>query len=396
MKKSRLYEVAAVVLALLGFLVGSYLPSVALNLEFIGSIFILLLKMMIIPLVVTSIFLSIVKVEREKLKSLGGAAIGYYLLTSSLACIVGLTIANFFDFASRVQLGEWSRYDATKLADVNFSGLVTSFFSGNFFNALSEGNIVQIVVFTILIGLAGLHIPVKQKEILISFSEAVQNLMMTLIAWIVKAAPIGVFSLIAAIIAKTDIQVFSGLGLLFLAITLASAIHLLITLPAIGFFLGRFHPYRFLLSIKKALIVALTTASSSATLPISMQVIQDKGEVKEKTSGFVLPLGATLNMDGSALYQGIVILFLGSMAGMDLSLQQQLLIFFFVMTSSAGTAGIPGGGLMMVGAVMEMVGIPLEFIGLYLLVDRFWDYPVTMVNVAGDLFGTKVIDKYLS
>jgi proton glutamate symport protein len=389
------YEALAFGLALLGVLVGLYLPDVALNLEFVGKIFILLLKMMIIPLVVTSIFLSIAKLKVSELKSLGGRTILYYLTTSSLACFTGLMIANSYSFTDGILLQNVSDYDPSKLANISFSSVITSFFSGNFFNALAKGNIVQIVVFTILIGLASLGIRKEQRDFLVTFSDAVQKMMMVIIHWIVKIAPIGIFSLLAAIVAKTETKIFYGLGPLFLAIAIAALIHTLITLPAIGFFIGGFNPFKFILKIKKALIVALTTASSTATLPVSTQVLSEEGEVKAKTTGFVLPLGSTLNMDGSALYQGMVILFLGEFAGMSLTLSQQFLVFFFVMTSSAGSAGIPGGGLMMFGAVMEMVGIPLEYIGVYLLIDRFWDYPITMVNVYGDLIGAKTIDRFI-
>jgi Na+/H+-dicarboxylate symporter len=389
------YETITFGLALLGVLVGLYLPDVALNLEFVGKIFILLLKMMIIPLVVTSIFLSIAKLKVSELKSLGGRTILYYLTTSSLACFTGLMIANSYSFTDGILLQNVSDYDPSKLANISFSSVITSFFSGNIFDALAKGNIVQIVVFTILIGLGSLGIKKEQRDFLVTFFDAVQEMMMVIIHWIVKIAPIGIFSLLAAIVAKTETNIFYGLGPLFLAITIAVLIHTLITLPAIGFFIGGFNPFKFILKIKKALIVALTTASSTATLPISTQVLSEEGEVKAKTSGFVLPLGSTLNMDGSALYQGMVILFLGEFAGMSLTLSQQFLVFFFVMTSSAGSAGIPGGGLMMFGAVMEMVGIPLEYIGIYLLIDRFWDYPITMVNVYGDLIGAKTIDRFI-
>lgn len=395
MIKSVKFEFVAFILAMFGIIIGLYLPAVALSLEFIGNIFILMLKMMIIPLVVTSVFLSIAKLKTSELKSLGGKTILYYFVTSTFACVTGLLIANSYSFTSGIQIADVSKYDPSKLTNISFGSVITSFFSGNFFNALTEGNIVQIVVFTLFIGIASLKVKVEHRNFLIQFSEAIQEMMMVIIHWIVKIAPIGILSLLASIVAKTEAKIFYGLGPLFLAISAAVLIHALITLPAIGYFVGRFNPYKFIIQVKKALIVAVTTASSTATLPVSTQVLNDEVKVKAKTTGFVLPLGATLNMDGSALYQSMVILFLGEFAGMQLSLVQQFLVFFFVMTSSAGTAGIPGGGLMMFGAVMEMVGIPLEYIGIYLLIDRFWDYPVTMVNVFGDLIGAKTVDRFI-
>lgn len=388
------YEFVTLIMAGLGVLVGLYLPDLALSLEFIGKIFIHLLKMLIIPLVVTSVFLAIANLKGSALKKLGTATAGYYFLTSALAALVGISVANLFHFKAADGFS-FKHFDPSKLANVSFGDLAASFFSGNFFNALSEGNIVQIVVFTLIVGMASLRIDVQKRKTLVEFSEAVQDLMGQVIAWIVKVAPIGIFSLIAAIVVKTETDVFQGLGSLFLAITLAAFIHSLITLPALGFLIAKINPIKFLYQVKEAVLLAFTTASSAATLPISQKVLVKNAKVSSETAGFVLPLGATLNMDGSALYQALVIIFLGEYSGMDLTIYQQSLIFIFVMTSAAGTAGIPGGGLMMVGAVMQMTGIPLELIGIYLLVDRFWDYPITAINVWGDLIGAKTLDKYI-
>ena len=391
MKSKLSFEIVAIILAIFGIILGIYFPTFSTNTSFVGTIFILLLKMLIIPLVVTSIYLSIVRLGLQQFKFLGGKTVIYYLSTSSLACLTGLMISNFFSFSSS-ELD--IKYDPSKLANISFGDFFSSFFTGNFFNALTEGNLVQIVVFTIFVSIASLKISQERRDFLIKFSESIQDVMMVIISWVLFIAPIGVCSLIASIIAKTELSTFSNLSDLFLAILTGCLIHLLITLPAFGYFFGRFNPYKFILNIKKPILVSLTTASSTATLPVSMKSLDDQG-VSVKTSRFVLPLGATLNMDGSALYQSIVLIFLASFSGIDLSVIEQLLIFVFVMTSSAGTAGIPGGGIMMMGAVMEMIGIPLENIALYLLIDRFWDYPVTSLNVIGDLFGAKCIDRYI-
>lgn len=390
------YEIVTLLMAALGILFGMYLPEVSIHLEFIGKIFIHLLKMLIIPLVVTSVFLAIAGMKGPDLKRLGLGTAGYYLFTSAMAAITGLVIASLVEFKNTTgfEFKLEHHYDPSKLASVSFGDIATSFFSGNFFNALSEGNIVQIVVFTLIVGFAALNIEAGKRKTLIEFSRAVQDLMAQVISWIVKVAPIGIFSLLAAIVAKTDVSIFQGLGALFGAITAAALIHALITLPLIASFVGKFNPLEFVVQVKEALVLSLTTASSAATLPVSQKLLEENAGVSKETAGFILPLGATLNMDGSALYQALVVIFLGEYAGMDLTVYQQTLIFIFVMTSAAGTAGIPGGGLMMVGAVMQMTGIPLEMIGIYLLIDRFWDYPITMINVFGDLIGAKTIDRF--
>lgn len=389
------FEVFSILLASLGVLTGLYFPEAASSMSFIGDIFILLLKMIIIPLVMSSIYLSIVKLDVSEVKNLGVKTLMYYFLTSSLACCIGLVIANSFSFTSEAGIGALPHLESAPLNEISLSSFVTNFFTGNFFTSLNEGNIVQIVVFTFFLAAASLRLGKEHKKILVEFSQATQEVMMVLISWVIKIAPIGIFSLVSSIVAKTQFKLFEGLGSLFLAISIAVFIHTLIVLPSIGYFIGGFNPYSFMFKVKRAIIVALTTASSTATLPISTLVLSENVGVKPKTSGFVLPLGATLNMDGSALYQAIVILFMGEFSGLNLSLFQQALVFFFVMTSAAGTAGIPGGGIMMMGTVMGIVGIPLENIAIYLLIDRFWDYPITAVNVFGDLIGAKTVDRFI-
>ena len=384
----------AMLMAILGVVVGLFFPQLALSLEFIGSIFLLLLKMLIIPIVVTSLFLSIAKLNSMELKKLGKNTLIFYLLTSTLACLSGIIIANMISLPEVFDPNKLISHDPSKLENLSFKTLVTSFFSDNFFKALSDGNIVQIIVFTLLISFAFLKIKNNSyRESLLNLFEAFHQLITIIIGWVLKFAPLGVFALLAALFAKHSVSVFTGLSPLFYAILASLLIHTLITLPGVVFLIAKINPYKFIFKCRKALIVAFTTASSTATLPISTQVLVEQNEVSQKTAGFTLPLGATLNMDGSALYQALVVLFFGQMSGMDLTLYQELLVFLFVMLSSAGTAGIPGGGLVMMTMILEMIGIPLEYVGLYILIDRIWDYPVTMVNVMGDLYGAKVIER---
>ena len=387
-------EFMAILLAIIGIIVGLYLPSVAVNLSFLGDIFILLLKMLIIPLVFTSIFLSITGLPLSEVKKLGSKTLLYYLFTSAMACLIGIMIANIFIQGS-ISLDQLSFETPRELKAIDFHTFIKSFFTGNFFQALSAGNIVQIVAFTLILSFAALKLPETRRNELMNLAMAVQELMTIVIGGILKIAPIGIFSLIASLVAKTDPSAFKHLITLFYSILLAAAIHVVFTLGLLSKFIGNFSLFKFIIEIRKALLVALTTASSTATLPVSTQVLNEDVNVKPKTSGFVLPLGATLNMDGSALYQSLVIIFLAQFSHIHLGLYEQLVVFFFVMTSSAGTAGIPGGGIMMMSAVMSMIGIPLELIGIYLLIDRFWDYPITMVNVLGDLVAAKTIDQFI-
>tara|TARA_Y100000768_G_scaffold388441_1_gene384383 strand:+ start:21477 stop:22673 length:1197 start_codon:yes stop_codon:yes gene_type:complete len=381
-------------LALVGIAFGYLFADAALNLAFIGKIFILLLKVLIVPLVMSSLFLAITNLESKELKQLGSKTILYYLTTSGLACLVGLFFANTIGFDTFVS--EYSNYQNSTTQEFSLNTFILSFFSGNIFQSLNEGNIVQLIVFTFILSFGTLGLSPEKRKPVVQLADSVQEIVMLIIQWIIRyIAPVGVCSLVAALVAKTDVQIFAGFGKLFLIILCACLTHILVSLSLIGKLVGKFNPYRFIGQVREALIVALTTASSAATLPVSMRVIREKAQVKQKTSDFILPIGATLNMDGSALYQSVVILFMANMAGIELVLTQQILVFFFVMVSSAGTAGVPNGGIIMMGAVMEMLGIPLEYLGLYLLIDRIWDYPVTMINVLGDLMGAKTVDRFI-
>lgn len=381
--------------AFAGLLLGLYAPNISLSIGVIGDIFLLLLKMMIIPLIFVSVFLAVAKQAASgELAKIGGATLAYFLTTSGLAAITGIVASQLLPAASSVA-SNFPSYDPSKLGAISFEKVLLSFFTGNPFKSFAEGEIIQIVVFSLILGIASLGIEAKKRDLLLNISDGIHDLVMTVIQKVLFIAPLGIFSLVGSVVAKTNMKDFSGLGWFFIATGIAVVIHTCITLPAVGWFLGRFNPYKFIFSVREALIVALATASSSATLPVSTRVLEENAGVSPKTTGFVLPLGATLNMDGSALYQSLMILFLGGLSGIDFTLSQQTLVFVFVLLSSAGTAGIPGGGLVMMGAVMQMVGIPLELIGIYLLVDRFWDPPVTAVNVMGDLYGAKVIDRFV-
>lgn len=381
--------------ALAGLALGFMAPELSKQLGFLGEIFLTLLKMMIIPLIFISVFLAVARqASNSELSRIGFKTILYFFSTSAIACVTGILAANLLPSAAE-GVASYSRYDASKLSAISFDQVILSFLPSNIVKALANGEIIQIVFFSLLLGIACMRLETSKKDSLVNVADAAHDLIMIVIQWVLLLAPIGVFSLVAAVIAKTEATSLVGLGWLFAAISAAALTHCLVTLPAFGYLMGRFHPYKFIFNVKEALLVALATASSSATLPVSTRVLQENEKVSPKTTGFVLPLGASLNMDGSALYQVLVVLFLGHMAGIDFTLAQKFLVFMFVMLSSSGTAGIPGGGIMMMGAMLQMLGIPLELIGIYLLVDRFWDPPITAINVLSDLFGTKIIDQYL-
>jgi len=382
-------QTGTLIAGIIGLLVGVYTPEIAEQTSLLGEIFVRLLKMMIVPIVSVSVFLAVAQRQLLDLSKIGSKTFKYYLFTSTCACLTGLVAAMFLNTG---ELATPENIKASKLSALSFGAFVKSFISQNPFAALAEGKVVQIVLLALFLGAAATTLPYKTKKPLLDVTHAIDEIVSKGIDWILLFMPFGVCSLIATTVAKTDFSIFTGLQSFFILTSAAVIFHLCITLPTIAWVWGRFNAFKLYGQVYEALLTALSSASSSATLPVSRRVLEENSGVKPETTSFVLPLGATLNMDGSALYQALVVILLSKFANIDLSIAQMFTVFIFVMISSAGSAGIPSGGMLMVGAILEMIGIPLHYLGIYVLVDRFWDYIITVVNVAGDLVGTKIID----
>lgn len=384
------FELLSLFAIILGIILGITVPDGAVYFEFMGSIFLSLLKGLILPIIIFSLFLAIARIsDVGRLKELGIKTFGYYALTSSIAVITGLVLANIFIFQNNYGTIEPSEAKT----GVNF---VERIFSTNIFNSLANGEILHVVVFTILFSLAFIGLADKKKTVILEISESLYDVFMKLIGWILKLAPLGILSLVWSTISTFDSSTFNSVASFFMATAIAAFIHAFLTLPLIGRFIGRFNVRSYFWDVKQALIVSFATASSAATLPVSTKVVEDHG-VAKKVSRFVLPIGATLNMDGSALFQALIAMLFVSLAGIDISLGEQLLLFTFILLSSAGTAGIPSGGIVMMTMVIHLLDIPNPdyYLGLYVMVDRFWDYPITSINVWGDLIGAKTVDGFV-
>jgi len=274
--------------------------------------------------------------------------------------------------------------------------LIKSFIPSNIFQSLSEGKVLHIIIFSMLFALAVLTLQKSKKEVITNFFDGINDAMLTIAKWIINLSPIGVFALISYIVAEKGLGAILSLWQYVLAVVLGLFIHAFINLPIIGFIFGKFNPYKYFLKVKEALLIAFSTSSSSATLPVSLEVAEKKANIDKKVAGFVLPLGATVNMDGTALYEAVAVMFVASMYGMDLSLTEQIIVFFTASLAAIGAAGIPSAGLVTMTLVFSAVGIPLEGIALILVVDRFLDMLRTATNVWGDLIGTKIISRYFN
>ncbi|MCF6201691.1 MAG: dicarboxylate/amino acid:cation symporter, partial [Hydrogenimonas sp.] len=224
---------------------------------------------------------------------------------------------------------------------------------------------------------------------------ALNDAMSKIAGWVIKLTPLGVFSLIGYVIAKEGLETLYQLKDYVIAVLVALFLHAVVILPLVAYAIGRFNPFSYFLKVREAVLVAFSTASSSATLPVSIEVSETKGGVKKESAGFILPLGATVNMDGTALYEAIAVMFIANSFGVELGLTEQIIIFVTATFASIGAAGIPGAGLVMMTMILSAVGLPLEAIGLIAAVDRILDMFRTSINVWGDLLATKVLNRFI-
>jgi len=388
-------ETLTIVAIFLGIAAGVYLPELMLSLKWIGDLFLMLLKMLIVPLVFASVFVAIVSLgSGEALKNLGLKAFGYYFLTTALAVTTGLVVVNIIEPGSAHQMA--AAAEVTKPAEHTFASLLLSFVPSNIFASLSEGKIVQVLLFVIFFAIAALHLESTKRDSLHNFFNAINDAMGKIAEWIIKLTPLGVFSLIGYVIAKEGIETLWELKSYVAAVLIALFIHAIIVLPTVASFIGRFNPFGYFKSVREAVLVAFSTASSSATLPVSIEVASTRGGVKKESAGFILPLGATVNMDGTALYEAIAVMFIANSYGVELGFSQQIVIFLTATFASIGAAGIPGAGLVMMTMILSAVGLPLEAIGLIAAVDRILDMFRTAINVWGDLLAAKVLNRFVN
>jgi Na+/H+-dicarboxylate symporter len=394
-KKYSTTNTLVLVAIILGALFGSFLPELALQQKIIGTIFISLLKMLVVPLVFASIYISILGLGSiEHLKRIGIKTIGLYMLTTALAVLLAIIAMNIFNIGEQVSHEGLEYAKAATIAPFSASNMILSFIPTNIFASLSNGSMMQIIVFAIFFGVASLHLPVKTQEPLIALFTSVSDAMLVIAEWIIKLTPIGVFSLISYVIADQGIEVILGLYKYLLLVIGVYLVHGLITLPIVLRIFTKVNPYKYLLDIREAPIMAFSTASSAATLPISMRVAQEIGGIDKKTASFVLPLGATVSMDGTAAYLSIAILYIANLAGASLSFADQILLGITVVTLSVGVAALPSASLVMMVVILNQLGLPVEYIALIVAVDRILDMGRTSINITSDLIVAKTIDEF--
>ena len=377
--------------------------------QFLGQLFLSALKMLIVPLVFSSIIVGVSGLGNDSsLGRMGVKTLVYYAMTSFIAIMIGLFIVNLLtpgiiDGEPAKDIIGLQPVPESTVAKVEGKGagdiaeIFLRIVPPNVVAAAVNGQMLGLIFFSLLFGFFMTRISKEPAQTMRTFWVGVFETMMEVTDFIMKFAPIGVFALVAHVIAGLGSdnvgELFSSLAMFVLSVLLALAIHVFVVMPLILSMLGKVNPLRHIRAMSPAMLTAFSTASSSATLPITMECLEKNAGVSNKTSSFVLPLGATVNMDGTALYECVAAMFIAQAYGIELTFATQFTIVLVALLTSIGVAGIPSASLVAITIILTTIGLPLEAIGLILAVDRILDMFRTSVNVFSDSCGAVVIAK---
>ncbi len=363
----------------------------------LGTIFIRLLKMVMVPLIFTSIIIGVSSIgSGKKVGRIGLKTFLYYLSTSLLAIITGLFLSNFLKPGVGANIVENSSFDPSKIqAPGSTLDILTRMIPTNPINALANGDMLGIIFFAIFFGFVLNMIDKDKSSLLKNMIDSIFSVIMKITQIIIKFAPIGVLGLMTKTVYTSGLDIFINLAKYMATIFLGLSIHLFITLPIIIFLLIRVNPVKHFRAMASAMLTAFSTSSSNATLPVTIKCVRENAKVSNEVSSFVLPMGATINMDGTALYECAGVLFISQVLGVSMGLDQQLVIVVTALLASIGAAGIPSAGLVMIFIVTGAVGLTDPQVGIIvgamLAIDRPLDMFRTMVNVTSDSVGAAVI-----
>ncbi|MFW6224464.1 MAG: dicarboxylate/amino acid:cation symporter, partial [Bacteroidota bacterium] len=382
---------------LLAIAFGILFPDQVHYVTWMGDIFLRALQMIIIPLIFASIVSGVTGIgSSENLGRMSLKTISYYLITSLFAIITGLVMVNLIKPGVGADLGLSQAVMDLDVSTDSFGQTLIKIIPDNIIDAMAQGDLPAIIFFAIFFGFFTTKVDKRYSAPIIDFFNAVFEVMMGITMFVIKFTPLGVFAIVAGLIADQSgnlLSVFGRLSIYMLTVMGALIIHAFITLPLLLRFLGRSSPVKHARGMSVPLLTAFSTSSSSATLPLTMEALEFKSGVSNKTTSFVLPLGATINMDGTALYQCVAVLFIAQAYGIEMGFLQQIIIIITALLASIGAAGIPMAGLVIMTIILSAVGLPLEGIGLILAVDRILDMFRTAVNVWSDSCGAVIIAK---
>jgi len=384
--------------ALLGGLIGWLAPGAGAALGLLGELFLLLLRMLVVPLVVASMITGVASLgDIRRLGRTGYLTLGYYAVTTALALIAGLFLVNLIAPGAGLALPE-ALAVPEKVAGkegIGAADMLKGLFTDNLFRSAAETELLPLILFSLAFGGVLTTLGEKGRPVL-AFFEGVDAAMMRLVHLVMYTAPLGVMGLVSGRLAAAGggegfLRLLVGLGKYVFTVVAGLGVHAALVLPLILFLVARRSPLAYLRGMGTALTTAFSTASSSATLPLTLEAVEENNRVPPEAARFVIPLGATVNMDGTALYEAVAALFIAQAFGIELGPQAQLIVFLTATLASIGAAGIPEAGTVTMVIVLNAVGLPLEGVGLILSIDWLLDRCRTTVNVWGDAVGAAVV-----
>lgn len=397
---------------ILAMLVGLLLPpdftfygfTVLPVLTFFGTLFLNALKMLIVPLVISSIIVGMMELQPDSLGRLGLKTLLYYASTSLVAILIGLAAVNLFqpgivDGVPAKDVIGLSADTVTVLDKVDGRGagdiadVFLRMIPSNIISAAAQGQMLGLIFFALIFGYFISRLKDELRSSQKMFWKGLLAIMMMMTELVMKFSPIGVFALVCKVVLLSGVEAFAPLAVFFITVLVALLVHLLVFLPAVLKFVAGVSPLRHYKAMLPALLTAFSTSSSSATLPVTIDCVENRAGVSNQVSGFTLPLGATVNMDGTALYECVAAMFIAQAYGLQLDIVTQFTIVLIALLTSIGVAGIPSASLVAIAIILSAIGLPLEAIGLILVVDRVLDMCRTAVNVFSDSCAAVTIAK---
>ncbi len=383
--------IALILAIIVGLLIQNYADVADTYIKPFGTIFLNLLKFIVVPIVLFSILCGIISMsDIKKVGSIGVKTVVYYLCTTAFAITIGLIGGNLFKGQFPVLATSDLSYETTETTSL--MDTLVNIFPSNFITPMSESNMLQVIVMALLIGFAIILIGEKKNTRIVELCGDINEVFMKCMEMILKLSPIGVFCLLCPVIAANGPAIIGSLAMVLLTGYICYFVHAIVVYSISVKTIGGMSPIKFFKGMLPAMMFAFSSASSVGTLPINMECTQKLGANKE-ISSFVLPLGATINMDGTAIYQGVCAIFIASCYGIDLTFSQMMTIIITATLASIGTAGVPGAGIVMLAMVLQSVGLPVDGIALVAGVDRIFDMGRTTVNITGDASCVIVVSK---
>ncbi len=373
--------IALVLAIVVGLLMGDYYDFANAYIKPFGTIFLNLIKFIVVPIVLFSIMCGIISMKDvRKVGSIGLKTVAYYMCTTAVAIVIGLAGGNLFKGMFPAIATTDLAYEAAE--STSLMETVVNIFPSNFISPMVNANMLQIIVMALLIGFAIVSVGEKNVTVVNAFND-LNEIFMKCMEMILKLSPVGVFCLLCPVIAENGPAIIGSLAMVLLTAYICYFVHALVVYSLTVGTLGGLSPVKFFKGMMPAILFAFSSASSVGTLPLNMECTQKLGASRE-VSSFVLPLGATINMDGTAIYQGVCAIFIAACYGIELTLPQMLTIVLTATLASIGTAGVPGAGMVMLAMVLTSVGLPVDGIALVAGVDRIFDMGRTTVNITGD------------